>query len=136
MINLIAKRMAKGEKGFTLIELLIVIVIIAILIAVAIPAFLGARKRGQDSAAKSLLRNGQTAMESYFVDNQTYAGAGAAELDAIEANITWVEGGNGDAAANTVGIAAGATATDYELRSLSASGAQFKATKSGGVVEE
>lgn len=134
MLAAITRRLQGEESGFTLIELLIVIVIIAILIAVAIPAFLGARQRGQDSAAKSLLRNGQTAMESYFVDNQTYLGADAADLAAIEGNITWLDNSNGDAAANTVGITTAAgTGTDYELKALSASGTQFTATKSAGI---
>lgn len=135
MLEFFTKRLQREESGFTLIELLIVIVIIAILIAVAIPAFLGARQRGQDSAAKSLLRNGQTAMESYFVDNQTYAGANAAALASIEGNITWADNTNGDASVNTVGITTAAgTATDYELKALSASATQFTATKSGGIL--
>lgn len=134
MLSEIIKRMARGEKGFTLIELLIVIVIIAILIAVAIPAFLGARTRAQDNAAKSLLRNGMTAMEAFYVDNQTYVGANAAALTTIENKITWLDNDNGDAAANEVGITGAALAAgDYELKCLSASGTQFTATKAAGI---
>ena len=65
---------AQEEKGFTLIELLVVILIIGILAAIALPAFLGQRAKGQDSAAKSDARNVVSEMESCFVDNQTYAG--------------------------------------------------------------
>ena len=66
---------AQDEKGFTLIELLVVILIIGILAAIALPAFLGQRSRAQDTEAKSAVRQAQTAMETYYTDNQTYVGA-------------------------------------------------------------
>ncbi len=69
MFRLIRKRM-KGEKGFTLIELLVVIIIIAILAAIAIPTFLGQRQKAQDAAAKSIVRNAMTAIETDYVDNR------------------------------------------------------------------
>ena len=70
MFSKIQKRM-KGEKGFTLIELLVVIIIIAILAAIAIPTFLGQRQKAQDAAAKSLVRNAMTAIESTYVDTRS-----------------------------------------------------------------
>lgn len=78
----------KKEKGFTLIELLVVIAIIGILAAIAIPQFAEYRKRGFDARAKSDLRNGATAEEAYFVDNDSYttcanAGACATALPGI-----------------------------------------------------
>ena len=68
-------RRRRNEKGFTLIELLVVVIIIGLLAANAIPAFLGQRNKANDAAAKSLVRNGATAMEAYFSDGNTYVGA-------------------------------------------------------------
>jgi len=65
----------KEQKGFTLIELMIVIAIIGILAAIAIPQFNFYRKRAQNSASESDLKNFITAQEAYFVDEQTYATA-------------------------------------------------------------
>ena len=65
----------QDKKGFTLIELLVVILIIGILAAIALPAFLNQREKAQDSEAKSAVRTAQTALETYYTDNQTYVGA-------------------------------------------------------------
>ena len=75
---------AQDEKGFTLIELLVVILIIGILAAIALPAFLNQRAKAQDSEAKSNVRTAQTALETYYTDNQTYATATNALLQDIE----------------------------------------------------
>ncbi len=80
-------RRAQDEKGFTLIELLVVILIIGILAAIALPAFLGQRARAQDTEAKSAVRQANTAMETYFTDNQTYVGADKTALEDIEASL-------------------------------------------------
>ena len=63
---------AQDEKGFTLIELLVVILIIGILAAIALPAFLNQRSKAQDPEAKTAARTAQTAMETYYTDNQNY----------------------------------------------------------------
>ncbi len=75
---------AQDEKGFTLIELLVVILIIGILAAIALPAFLNQRGKAQDTEAKTEARTMQTAMETFYTDEQTYAGQTAATLKAIE----------------------------------------------------
>jgi len=114
MFSLIRKRM-KGGKGFTLIELLVVIIIIAILAAIAIPTFLGQRQKAQDAAAKSLVRNSMTAIESAYVDLRTFAPATmtAAVLVAIEPSISFTAVGSNVAATNPTASADNDTVDYY-----------------------
>jgi type IV pilus assembly protein PilA len=70
--RLAARQGDNREGGFTLIELMVVVMIIAILVGIAIPAFLGARRRAQDTASKSNLRNALGTAQTIFTDNQAY----------------------------------------------------------------
>jgi len=54
------------------IELLIVVAVIAILASIATPNFLEAQVRSKVSRVKADLRSMATAIESYYVDNNTY----------------------------------------------------------------
>jgi len=62
----------KPREGFTLIELLIVVAIIGILAAIAVPNFLNAQTRAKVAHAISDFKAMQTALESYYVDRNTY----------------------------------------------------------------
>ena len=66
------RKLRDDEKGFTLIELLVVILIIGILAAIALPAFLNQRAKAQDTEAKTAARTAQTALETFYTDNQDY----------------------------------------------------------------
>ena len=80
--RLISKRITHKESqgGFTLIELLVVIIIIGILLAIAIPSYMKFRDRANKSAAQANVRSSIPAVEAYFADNNSYAGATLAYL--------------------------------------------------------
>jgi len=64
--------------GFSLIELLLVLAIIGIITGIAIPSFLGQRKRARivgDAQANAQVLRMQ--LESYKADNGTYGASGA-----------------------------------------------------------
>ena len=60
------------RKGFTLIELMIVIVILGILATIVVPRFMGREEQARRIAAKVQIKNFETALAMFKLDNGFY----------------------------------------------------------------
>jgi type IV pilus assembly protein PilA len=84
-------RVSRDEDGFTLVELMVVILIIAILIAIAIPTFMGFRRRAEEVSARSTANLAIKVAKS-LTDEDSYAPVTLGALTATEPSLTFVLG--------------------------------------------
>jgi type IV pilus assembly protein PilA len=80
-------KMRKDQRGFTLIELIMVIVILAILLALALPAYLGTRRRAYLAEANQHLQEMRTHAWLRYVEVGSFTGG--AVLTPAPATANW-----------------------------------------------
>ncbi len=107
-----------AEGGFTLIELVVVLAILGILLALAVPRYLGARKRAYKAEADNILQEAKTLSWAYYQEYNTFSGiSSAADIGLTMPSgaawnvpspslsggtaITWTMSGNGSFAVTT-----------------------------------
>jgi type IV pilus assembly protein PilA len=132
MLNRLRCALRDREEGFTLIELLVVMIIIGILAAIAIPVFLNQRNSGYDASTKSDVKNGSTAEETYFTDNNTYTTNAGGTAGTSSGNLSgWSKSGNTTGVSFTL-----VGTTGYKIVGVSKSGKSwcFNSTASGSGV--
>jgi prepilin-type N-terminal cleavage/methylation domain-containing protein len=66
MLMVLRRMLKRREHGFTLIELVMVLAILGILIAIAVPRYLGARKKAYKAEADGLLQEAKTMEWAYY----------------------------------------------------------------------
>ena len=64
--------MRRSQEAFTLAEIMIVVAIIALLALLAVPSFLRARQRAQNTKFINALRVATSAFDTYAVENNSY----------------------------------------------------------------
>ena len=65
------------ERGFTLIELVVVMAILGILISLAVPRYLGVRKKAYKAEADNLLQEAKTLEWAYYQQYDAFDTTGA-----------------------------------------------------------
>jgi general secretion pathway protein G len=127
-------RAERRQAGFTLIELMVVITILALLVALVAPKLVGRTDEARVTSAKAQLKNIESALELYKLDNGEYPTTEQG-LEALVTEpttpplpINWKKGGYLPKVPNDpwkrpfIYLSPGLNDTDYELLSYGADG--------------
>lgn len=68
---------------------MVVVLVVAILLAIAVPAYLGARARSNDAAARTSLRHAFVAAKTVLSDGINVGDIARSQLESTEPSLTW-----------------------------------------------
>ena len=100
------------KAGFTLVEIMIVVAIIGLLCAIAVPSFLHARARSQQNACINNLRQIDSAINEWALENGQASGATIPGVATVSAYIQL------NANSSVPGCPAGGTYTTYTVSAI------------------
>jgi len=83
------KALKPQEHGFTLIELVVVLAILGILIALAVPRYLGARKKAYKAEADNVLQEAKTLEWAYYQQYNLFDTTGTSIGLVTPGNMHW-----------------------------------------------
>ncbi len=129
MVEIMLDRNLNSNSGFTMVELLVVVLIIGMLAAITLPMIIGQRMKGQDVDAKANARNLAGELESCQTTYDRYDHASCLAPAGTGLPL-------GAAGGQVEVVAAGTTATTFEIVGHSRSGSNFRFANLGSQVVE
>ena len=98
------KTLNRREHGFTLIELVVVLAILGILIALAVPRYLGARKKAYKAEADNVLQEAKTLEWAYYQQYNLFDTSGTSIGFATPGGMHWAAPSFGGAVNQSIQI--------------------------------